>query len=85
MDPSTIYRNIKRFKKDGLIKEVGLGIGIAKYELSHYDHYHFVCNECDQVAVINISQDQLKALLPLCCQVDNIHLHVEGQCEKCNH
>lgn len=85
MDKVTIYRNITRLVEDGILKELHIKNGIASYELAkHSDHQHFVCEKCESILPVEISQEQLKKLLPANVTVDEIELNMRGICKDCS-
>lgn len=85
IDQSTIYRNLDRFQTDGLIKSIDLGLDSARYELADYDHFHFVCVNCDQIDMIDLQAHQLAKLVATNRVITKINFHVEGLCESCQH
>lgn len=85
-DLSTIYRNLNGFVADGSIRELTLGLGTARYELSHTGHHHFVCISCKLVRTvsIDISHQSLARKMPDGYQVDDASLLIEGRCANCS-
>ena len=50
MDEATVYRNLKRFVIDGVIREVKIGKEKTFYELSNRaHHHHLVCEKCGAI------------------------------------
>lgn len=83
-DPSTIYRNLKRFVEDGLAQEISLfDLGTTRYELTNHHHHHFVCKMCRCVENMSLDHKALGAFLPKGAQADEFSLSVSGLCEKC--
>ena len=45
----TVYRNITRFKDEGLVISVGTVNGQERFDAKVEPHTHFVCRHCDAV------------------------------------
>lgn len=82
MDPSTVYRTLKRLQTTGTIKEVVLRSDKAFYELSDHDHAHFICNSCGEIEAIEMSKEQLSPTLPK-HTIQTVNLELSGLCPKC--
>ena len=80
-DQSTIYRNLKRLSKDGVLKQVQIGL-TTKYELAekHADHSHFICKSCEDVKAIYLDEAAIKAELPT---GNEFSVTVRGVCNGC--
>ena len=46
---ATVYRNLSRFKDQGVIQSLGTVHGIERFEANTEPHVHFVCNCCTAV------------------------------------
>lgn len=42
----TIYRNLKVLAEQGLILEIPVADGPARYDFRTDNHYHFICDKC---------------------------------------
>ena len=51
---ATVYRNLARFKKQGLIMSLGTVDGVERFDANTDPHVHFICTNCD--AVIDLPQ-----------------------------
>lgn len=84
---ATVYRNLSRFKSQGLIQSLGTVNGIERFDADTYPHVHFICTGCDRV------MDLPELELPLSlgrdaekvsgCRVDSCQLTFTGLCERC--
>ena len=46
---ATVYNNLNALRDAGLVREVRLGGGVARYESNIEAHHHFVCRECGRL------------------------------------
>ena len=84
---ATVYRNLSRFKDQGIIQSLGTVRGIERFDANTTPHVHFVCNNC--TAVIDLHQ--MDAPQRLCSeaakhsggQVDSCQLMFYGTCREC--
>ena len=84
---ATIYRNLARFKSQGLIQSVATVSGIERFDANTDPHVHFICTGCD--AVIDLHQVQVPLSLGQeaeksgNCRVDSCQLTFTGLCGSC--
>lgn len=83
VDQATIYRNLKKFMVEGVIREVHLGKECSYYELSRDDHQHFLCKKCGRIEEIALSTERIKKLLPSNFKLTNLELNARGICNIC--
>ena len=84
---ATVYRNLSRFKDQGLIQSLGTVNGIERFDANTAPHVHFVCNCCSAVKDLH----QMDAPQRLCReaaqhiggQVDSCQLMFFGTCREC--
>ena len=84
---ATVYRNLSRFRSQGIIQCVATVRGIERFDANTNPHVHFICNGCD--AVIDLPQVEVPQAL--CsqveissgCQVESCQLTFHGLCENC--
>ena len=43
---ATVYRNLSRFKSEGLIQSLGTVDGIERFDADTHPHVHFICTGC---------------------------------------
>jgi Fe2+ or Zn2+ uptake regulation protein len=60
MDRSTVYRVLADLGGAGLLEEVRLGDGIARFEIQEIAHHHAVCTRCG--ATEDVSVEAVRAL-----------------------
>ncbi|MCR4393097.1 MAG: transcriptional repressor, partial [Dehalococcoidales bacterium] len=45
----TVYRNLKKLKEEGLVREVKVTPGLSRYDMVPRYHYHFRCEICGRI------------------------------------
>ena len=84
---ATVYRNLARFKSQGLVSSVATVRGVERFDAMTHPHVHFICCGCD--AVIDLPRMEIPESLSLeaesisGCHVQDCHLTFTGLCEKC--
>ena len=84
---ATVYRNLARFKSQGLVCSVATVRGVERFDAMTHPHVHFICSSCD--AVIDLPQMEIPESLSAeaeassGCRVQNCRLTFTGLCEKC--
>ena len=84
---ATVYRNLARFKNEGIITSIGAVGGIERFDARTDPHVHFVCSCCDLVKDL----PQMETPESLCSQVsqqtgarvDSCQLIFTGVCKEC--
>lgn len=85
---ATVYRNLARFKSQGLIQSVATVRGIERFDANTEPHVHFICTGCD--AVLDLHQIQVPEALnsnvekTSGCRVESCQLSFTGLCGSCN-
>ena len=82
----TVYRNIARFKEDGLIISVGVVEGQERLDGTTAPHAHFICSKCGVLDVEDVEQDaqlDFDVSKRIRCQIDSHDLVFHGICEEC--
>ena len=84
---ATVYRNLARFKSQGLVCSVATVRGVERFDAMTHPHGHFICSSCD--AVIDLPQMEIPESLSAeaeassGCRVQNCRLTFTGLCGKC--
>jgi len=84
---ATVYRNLSRFKSQGMIQSIATVRGTERFDANTDPHVHFICTECD--AVLDLPQIQvpreLSCSVEQCsgCNVQNCQLTFTGLCGSC--
>ena len=84
---ATVYRNLARFKSQGLVCSVATVRGVERFDAMTHPHVHFICSSCD--AVIDLPQMEIPESLSAeaeassGCRVQNCRLTFAGLCGKC--
>lgn len=77
-DYSTVYRNVEQLFADQKIKKVLINNKTSVYELVHEnEHDHFVCDDCGDIAAIEVSRKKLGIRLPIS------DITIRGLCNNC--
>lgn len=91
-DRVTLYRNLKRFTRKGILHEVILDKQDSKYvmpesilnpEQSYSEHLHFKCVKCNMVRCLT-DQEIKKVTLPEGFKMLETNFVVFGVCDECN-
>jgi len=83
---NTVYRNLRRFAEDGIIRKVSLPGEEERYDRVTDRHYHFQCEICDSISDIEI--DYLDGVNETVRQKYGIQINgheivFRGICPKC--
>ena len=84
---ATVYRNLARFKSQGLVTSVATVRGVERFDATTHPHVHFICSSCD--AVIDLPQMEIPESLSAeaeassGCRVQDCRLTFTGLCGKC--
>lgn len=87
VNKTTVYRQIEKFVKEGLILEVEFGDGKKRYELGSLDHHHhLICKKCKKIEDIALDEDiVLKEVVKKTnFKVESHSLEFFGLCIDCN-
>jgi Fur family ferric uptake transcriptional regulator len=80
---ATIYRNLKKYVKEGKLTVVELPGEPSRYEPTDLDHHHhFQCLECERVFDVQGCAD-VDALAPDNFSVTHHEILLYGQCAAC--
>ena len=89
---ATVYRNLNILFQQGEITQIALPFGATHYDFNIKPHYHFFCNDCNQVEDIILADkeedsfEDLKGKLNMPkYTIDGCELVFTGICIKCNH
>ena len=83
---ATVYRNLSRFRNQGVIQCVATVRGTERFDANTAPHVHFICTECD--AVIDLPEVAPPKSLDSDARggfrVDGCQLTFTGLCAGCN-
>jgi Fe2+ or Zn2+ uptake regulation protein len=83
IDLATVYRNLDKLVKLGVIREILLKKGECVYELRKDDHQHATCNECGKVYHIEVDKIKLLEAIDLKgFQLEDFEVNIKGHCIK---
>lgn len=84
---ATVYRNLARFKEQGLILSLGTVGGIERFDGNTAPHVHFACSQCGRVLDLPNpelpGQAEAMAARDLGCRVDTVQVMLTGICNTC--
>ena len=84
---ATVYRNLTRFRQEGLIQCVATVKGVERFDANTDPHVHFICRHCD--AVIDLHEMHIppqlieEAATLTGGQIDLCSLSFTGLCREC--
>ena len=84
---ATVYRNLTKFRQDGLVQCVATVKGVDRFDANTDPHVHFICRHCD--AVIDLHEMQIPPALQSQAagitggKVDSCVLSFTGLCRDC--
>ena len=85
---ATVYRNLSRFRSQGVIQCVATVRGVERFDANTNPHVHFICSGCD--AVLDLHQIEVPQALNSSveetsgCQVQSCQLTFTGLCGNCH-
>lgn len=88
VDLASVYRTLKLFVKNKVVKIVNFDDGKKRYELldEQNHHHHFICKNCNDVIDIYPKQEEklLKEIqLSMNIKIENHSISLSGLCENC--
>ena len=84
---ATVYRNLTKFRQEGLVQCVATVKGVERYDANTHPHVHFICRHCD--AVIDLHEMQIPPQLISQAadltggSIDACSLSFTGLCRDC--
>lgn len=86
VNKTTVYRQIEKFIKGGLVVEVEFGDGKKRYELASLDHHHhLICKKCKKIEDITFNERVIlrEVSKKSNFKVENHSLEFFGICVNC--
>lgn len=84
---ATVYRNLSRFKSEGLIQSLGTVNGTERFDADTHPHVHFICTRCGRVMDLPQLEPPLslgrEAEAGTGCHVESCQLTFSGLCGCC--
>lgn len=82
VDQATVYRNLDLFVKEGLLKRFSFSSRESFYEVAEGDHHHAVCDDCEKVRHLHISDKKILNSLDLKdFEAESVEVIVRGRCK----
>lgn len=84
---ATVYRNLSRFRSQGVIQCVATVRGIERFDANVNPHVHFVCSDCSEVIDLHqiaVPQELSNTVEEISgCHPDGCQLSFTGLCGSC--
>lgn len=84
---ATVYRNLTRFKNQGLIASLGTVDGVERFDANVAPHVHFICSGCRSVLDLPGVEPPTSLTEAVQsgygCQVSGCQLSFSGLCRDC--
>lgn len=84
---ATVYRNLSRFRAQGVIQCVATVRGIERFDANIHPHVHFICSNCDEVIdlpEIQVPQELSSSVEKTSgCHAEGCQLTFTGLCKNC--
>ena len=83
---ATVYKNLNRFLKAGLLQEMSVHHGSLRVEVNDHPHHHLVCSSCKKIEDIDSQQIgplHVRGRLPKGFAVQRYSVDVIGLCARC--
>lgn len=82
----TVYRTLSSLESEGMVRQVGVVAGRARYDINTSYHIHFICKACK--SVYDVFDEKLKSEkipIKLCDKgdVESVNIQLLGICNKC--
>ena len=78
---ATVYRNLTRFKEQGLIVSLGTVNGVERFDGNISRHAHFICRRCGRVGDLAMPDLPVPGLNGV--RIENCSLSYTGLCRNC--
>ena len=83
---TTIYRNLEKLEKEGIVKKVILSDHKQFWELAQvnldHQHYHLICQKCEKIECKELEQALTLQSTGFTPQKTELNLY--GLCQNCN-
>lgn len=80
---ATVYNCLEALVASGLIRQVRLQRGAARYCANMQEHAHYHCDHCGAVFDVPLAADATPVPRPHGFQVDHFEIAVHGLCAEC--
>ena len=80
---ATVYNCLTALVKCGLVRQVTLERGAARFCPNMHEHCHFYCDDCDEVFDIDLSSEA-EVSLPKGFQAERYDIAIHGRCPECS-
>jgi Fur family peroxide stress response transcriptional regulator len=83
---ATVYKNLRIFLENGIVREVSLHHGSLRVETRQQPHHHLVCMKCRSITDLEedaLTPVRLRHKLPRGFRVERFAVDILGLCERC--
>jgi len=82
---ATVYNCLDALVKTGVVRQVKVERGAARFCPNMHEHWHFHCTECGGVFDVDMPGNVGKALpMPKGFRIDQFEIAAHGVCSACN-
>ncbi len=83
---ATVYRILEMLNREGLIRRIGTGNAVARFEANLAVHQHLICKECGSIT--DIEDESLSRLQPPSTRFggfvpEGLDIRIIGTCSEC--
>jgi Fe2+ or Zn2+ uptake regulation protein len=83
MSMATVYNCLEALTRCGLLRQVNLERGAARYCPNMAAHSHFHCEGCGRIYDVELAAEALKPHLPRGFQLNHSEVSLRGLCADC--
>lgn len=81
---ATVYNCLDALVKTGVVRQVKVERGAARFCPNMHEHWHFHCNECGSVFDMDLPENACGAFpLPKGFKIDQFEIAAHGVCPSC--
>src|SRR5215472_3068064 len=80
---ATVYNCLDALVKSGLVRQVILDRGAARFCPNMHEHCHFYCDECDAVFDVDLEREAA-VTLPKGFHAERYDIAIHGRCPACS-
>lgn len=83
---ATVYSSLQALRQVGLVREVLLDEGVARFDANVVPHHHFRCHQCGTIEDLSWETFQLSGLdrLRMGLHAHTYEVTVQGVCDRCS-
>lgn len=92
LGPATLYQNLGKLADAGLVARLTGPDGLMHFDATVKAHPHLACIKCGQIVDVEVKEDLLKDLVPVCphtnkplhgWRLEDVQIELRGVCPAC--